>query len=37
MKDFHKMNWHGPIPLAFMAIDTVQLNELTISDAECHK
>ena len=28
--DFKQMYWHSPIPPAFMAIDTVQLNELAI-------
>lgn len=36
-KDFRQMYWHSPIPPAFMAIDTVQLNELAFSDAEDRK
>jgi hypothetical protein len=31
-KDFEQMYWHSPIPPAFMAIDTVRLNELAIED-----
>lgn len=32
-KDFEQMYWHSPIPPAFMAIDTVQLNELALGAA----
>lgn len=32
-KDFEQMYWHSPIPPAFMAIDSVQLNELAVEDA----
>lgn len=31
-KDFEAMYWHSPIPPAFMAIDTVQLDELPSHD-----
>lgn len=31
-KDFEQMYWHSPIPPAFMAIDTVHLNELAVED-----
>ena len=31
-KDFEQMYWHSPVPPAFMAIDTVQLNELALGD-----
>ena len=32
--DFKQMYWHSPIPPAFMAIDTVQLSELAMTDAK---
>ena len=32
VKDFEQTYWHSPIPPAFMAIDTVRLNELAIED-----
>lgn len=31
-KDFEHMYWHSPIPPAFMAINTVQLNELALAE-----
>lgn len=36
-KDFQQMYWHSPIPPAFMAIDTVKLEELAVGDADDHK
>ena len=33
VKDFEQMYWHSPIPPAFMSIDMVQLEELTMADA----
>jgi len=32
VKDFQQTYWHSPIPPAFMAIDTVRLNELAIEN-----
>ncbi|MFN0042693.1 MAG: DUF3800 domain-containing protein [Alphaproteobacteria bacterium] len=32
LPDFEAMYWHSPIPPAFMSIDTVVLNELSIED-----
>jgi hypothetical protein len=31
-KDFEQMYWHSPIPPAFMAIDSVVLDELSLTD-----
>lgn len=31
-KDFEQMYWHSPIPPAFMAIDSVVLNELFLAN-----
>lgn len=32
-KDFEQMYWHSPIPPAFMAIDSVVLNELSVANS----
>lgn len=36
-KDFRQMYWHSPIPPAFIAIDTMQLNELALGNADENK
>lgn len=35
VKDFQQMYWHSPIPPAFMAIDSVQLDELKPTNDFC--